>query len=112
MLFPVFLAAKSQAKRAQCISNMHQAQLASMLYMGDYDDYFMPVNHRPGLPPNAKLDRTWVQLILPYAKSFGIFTCPADTSLRDSETSFDQDLVPGDIYGQYYGASMRVDMGY
>ncbi|HVT11283.1 MAG TPA: hypothetical protein VHE55_03375 [Fimbriimonadaceae bacterium] len=96
-----------------CLSNMHQAQLATDLYMSDYDELFMPVNHRPALPPDSRLDRTWVQLILPYATSFGIFTCPADSSLREpSETTFDQDLVPGDIYSQYYTASMRVNMGY
>src|SRR5438045_723399 len=75
LLFPVFVAAKGAAKKAQCISNMRQAQIATDLYMSDYDQYFMPVNHRPGAPANARLDRTWVQLILPYAKSFGIFTC-------------------------------------
>lgn len=112
-LFPVFASARSAGKKAVCLSNMHQAQLATNMYVSDYDDLFMPVNHRPALPPNSRLDRTWVQLILPYATSFGIFSCPADTSTREgSETSFDQDLVPGDVYSQYYTASMHVNMGY
>jgi prepilin-type processing-associated H-X9-DG protein len=120
LLFPVLISAKAVAKRAQCGSNMHQAQLATTMYMDDYDQFFMPVNHRPGAPPNSRLDRTWVQLILPYTaslpkspKSFSIFTCPAETSIRDSaDETFDQDLVPGDIYSQYYSASMHVTMGY
>jgi prepilin-type processing-associated H-X9-DG protein len=120
LLFPVFVSAKSAAKRTQCSSNMRQAQLASQMYMSDYDEIFMPVNHRPGAIPNARLDRTWVQLVLPYVgsmprspKSFTIFSCPADTSARESgETVFDGDLVPGEIYSQYYTASMHVTTGY
>lgn len=114
VLFPAFLSAKSAVKRTHCSSNMQQAQKATALYMSDYDDYFMPVNHRPAEPPNARLDRTWVQLILPYVgRSFSIFTCPADESVHQAqEASFDQDLVPGDMYGQYYSASMHVNMGY
>src|SRR5690242_7478037 len=105
LLFPAFVAAKGAAKKSKCSANMRQAAAATLLYVSDYDDYLMPVNHRPGMPPNAHLDRTWVQLILPYAHSFGIFTCPADYSAKETETSFDQDLVPGDIYSQYYSAS-------
>lgn len=82
------------------------------MYMSDYDDYFMPVNHRPGLQP-SRLDRTWVQMILPYSSSFGIFRCPSDVSQRDvPEAAFDEDLIPGDIYSRYYAASMRVNVGY
>lgn len=112
LLFPVLISAKGEAKRAQCLSNMKQASAATMLYLMDYDDTFMPVNHRPGMPPNARFDRTWVQLILPYAGSFSIFSCPADASIHEDDTAFDPDLVPGDIYAQYYSASMRVTMGY
>jgi type II secretory pathway pseudopilin PulG len=112
LLFPVFLSAKGAAKKAQCLSNMRQTFLATASYMSDYDDTFMPVNHRPAMPPNARYDRTWVQLILPYAASFSIFTCPSDSSVREEDTLFDQDLVPGDIYARYYTASMRVTMGY
>jgi prepilin-type processing-associated H-X9-DG protein len=113
LLFPVFVSAKSAAKKTQCLSNMRQTQLATDLYMPDYDEYFMPVNHRPASPPDSKFDRTWVQLLLPYAKSFGIFSCPSDTGVKErAETTFDQDLVPGDVYSQYYTASMRTNMGY
>jgi len=113
LLFPVLVSVKSAALKTQCLSNMKQACEATMMYTSDYDDYFMPVNHRPGAPPNALLDRTWVQLVLPYAKSFSIFTCPGDYGTRDdSDTIFDGDLQPGDIYARYYTASMHVNMGY
>ncbi len=113
LMFPVFFSVRAAAKGSKCLSNMRQVHAASSMYWGDYDDFFMPVNHRPGMSPNPILDRTWVQLVLPYARNFSIFTCPSDWSLReDPETSFDQDLLPGDIYGQYYMASMHVNMGY
>lgn len=114
LLFPVFVTVKVAAKRTQCLSNMHQAQLATEQYLGDYDDFFMPVNHRPGMAPNPRLDRTWVQLVLPYTnRNFTIFRCPADSTFTDeSDATFDQDLVPGDIYAQYYTASMHVNMGF
>jgi prepilin-type N-terminal cleavage/methylation domain-containing protein/prepilin-type processing-associated H-X9-DG protein len=113
LLFPVFSAAKEAARRGQCLTNFRSAQQATMLYMGDYDNRFMPVNHRPGTVPNARLDRTWVQLALPYVRSFSIFKCPSDTSEREqSETAFDEDLSPGEVYAKYYTASMHINMGY
>lgn len=73
----------------------------------------MPVNHQPSAPANSLNDRTWVQLTLPYAKSFAIYNCPSDTGERPAvETTFDQDLVPGDTYSKYYSASQRVNAGY
>lgn len=112
LLFPVFQSVKASAQKSECASNIHQAQIATMLYMSDYDDFFMPINHRPGVLP-AKFDRTWVQMILPYAKSFAMFHCPSDSSPHvTTEASFDEDLIPGDIYSKYYAASMRVNYGY
>jgi len=113
LLFPVLSTVKNAAIKTQCLSNMRQAFAATVMYTSDYDDYYMPVNHRPGAPPNPILDRTWVQLVLPYAKSFSIFTCPGDWGVRDDfDTVFDGDLQPGDIYARYYMASMHVNMGY
>jgi len=51
--------------------------------------------------------------VLPYAKDFSIMSCPADNSSRPvAESTFDQDLVPGDTYSRYYTASQRSNMGY
>ena len=113
VLFPVFLSAKSAAYKATCLSNFKQVQLASSLYVNDWDDRFMPVNHQPSAPANSQNDKTWVQLTLPYANSFRIFICPSDYGQKPGvETSFDQDLVPGDTYSRYYSASLRVNTGY
>jgi len=73
----------------------------------------MPVNHQPAGEYSSKTDRTWVQMILPYAPDFGIFRCPADDTDRPRrEATFDADLVPGDTYSQYYTASLRTNLGF
>ena len=112
-LVPVFFTARNAAKAAACISNFRQAYFATNLYLTDYDDTYMPVNHQPGGDFNSKIDRTWVQMILPYAPDFGIFRCPADESDRPRrEASFETDLIPGDTYSQYYTASLHTNTGF
>ena len=113
LLLPVFRYAKDSAQRVGCLSNFKQLHLATTLYVTDWDDRMMPVNHQPAAPANSANDRTWVQLTLPYAKSFAIYNCPSDNGQHPSaETTFDQDLVPGDTYSKYYSASLRVNAGY
>lgn len=111
--FPVMRGVRASAMRATCASNFHQAQLATTLYLGDYDDHFMLVNYNgPEARPTEK-DRTWVQVILPYLATFDIFRCPADVRHRlRSDASFDIDLVPGDTYSRYYRASLLSNIGY
>ncbi len=113
LLFPVFQSTKVSAQRAACISNFHQGYFATSLYTQDYDETFMLVNHQPATEPNSRNDRTWVQLLLPYTPSFSIFHCPSDASERpQNEATFDQDLVPGDTFSQYYTASLRSNLGF
>lgn len=113
VLFPVFAAAKTGANKAVCLSNFRQAAAATAIYSQDYDDLAVLVNHQPAEPPSSRNDRTWVQLLMPYLPSFLTFRCPGDTSARPRpEATFDQDLVPGDLYSQYYTASLRVNLGY
>jgi prepilin-type N-terminal cleavage/methylation domain-containing protein len=113
LLYPVFASIKGAAKRSTCLSNFKQVGTATAMYLGDYEEYFMPVNHHPNFPQAARNDRTWVQILLPYVKSFEVFRCPADYSQRPQmESTFDEDLVPGDVYSQYYQASKRVNIGY
>jgi prepilin-type N-terminal cleavage/methylation domain-containing protein/prepilin-type processing-associated H-X9-DG protein len=113
ILFPVFTQVKAAAQKAVCASNLHQASLAMELYVGDYDDYYTPVNYEPGAGPDPVNDRTWVQLLLPYARSFEIFKDPGDTGRgAASNDSFDEDLVPYNTYESYYLASLRSDIGF
>ncbi|HEY0867440.1 MAG TPA: prepilin-type N-terminal cleavage/methylation domain-containing protein [Fimbriimonas sp.] len=113
ILFPVFAHAKQAGLRAACISNYKQLSAATGLYNSDYDDFYMPVNHQPASEPNSRNDRTWVQLVLPYVRDFSVFRCPADTSERPRpDSTFDQDLVPGDSYSRFYTASLRSNVAY
>ena len=113
ILAPVFFTIKQSAKSAVCLSNFRNAYFATSLYLGDYDDRYMPVNQQPAEEPNSRNDRTWVQMIMPYVNTYGIFRCPEDNSDRPRrEASFDTDLVPGDTYSQYYTASLRTNLGF
>lgn len=112
ILFPVFSAAKASAKRISCISNFHQVQTSSTLYMRDYDDKFMLSTHAPGLAGNSVNDRTWVQLALPYVRSFDVFFCPSDHTRERSNRMFEPNGVPGDPYGRFYSASKRTNLGF
>jgi prepilin-type N-terminal cleavage/methylation domain-containing protein len=113
ILFPVLATVKASAKQAACASNFRQAHMASMLYVGDYDDRFMPVNYElPDLEREVQKDRTWVQLLLPYVEEFGIFRCPENVRAEPrNQAIFDIDLLPGDSYGRYYRESLLSNIG-
>lgn len=114
LAFPVFASARQAAYKERCISNFKQGGLASTLYGNDYDDHFMMINQRPvTAKADAKNDRTWVQTVLPYTRTFSIFHCPSDygRKVKDEEV-FDEDIVPGDNYSRYYYASMHSNLGF
>ena len=113
LLFPVFQSAKGSALEASCLSRERQISLANALYLDDYDDRFTPVRYRPGSEDvDSRTDRTWVQLLLPYVRTFGTFKCPSDQgSAPADEASFDKDLVPGDTYSRFYSSSLRSNAG-
>ncbi|HEU6447426.1 MAG TPA: prepilin-type N-terminal cleavage/methylation domain-containing protein [Verrucomicrobiae bacterium] len=46
MLLPVLAAAKEKARRAQCVSNLHQLALAVFTYCGDSGDFMPPLKWR------------------------------------------------------------------
>jgi prepilin-type N-terminal cleavage/methylation domain-containing protein/prepilin-type processing-associated H-X9-DG protein len=112
ILLPVLAQAKAEALRTRCLSNFRNAQIASHIYIQDYDDHYMLTDYQP-LNQTSRFDRTWVQLLLPYMKTIDTFKCPADYSVRPSvETLFDQDLVPGDTESRYYQLSQLSNLGY
>ncbi len=101
ILFPVFAQAKESAKKANCISNIKQISLASLLYAHDYDDrlihylhYFIPNYVYKGsapytarmnwfgvsLPPGMLIDGlpwdTTHGRLYPYMKNTKVSDCP------------------------------------
>jgi prepilin-type N-terminal cleavage/methylation domain-containing protein/prepilin-type processing-associated H-X9-DG protein len=105
MLLPALGKAKAKAQGIRCISNLHQLNLAWILYSGDFNDR-IPVNGGVGYVatttpvPQATLNLgIWVHglcdglgftggdtnqgliqagSLFPYSKSLGIYKCPAD----------------------------------
>lgn len=75
ILFPVFARARTAAKKTADLSNSKQLGVAINLYLIDYDDYYMPSNHREG---NAFQEVHWSWMLLPYVKSEQVFVSPAD----------------------------------
>lgn len=113
VLMPALRAARESAKQAKCISNFRQLVVSTQIYLGDYDDRHVPLNHRPGQTGPPGVDRTWVQIVLPYARSYAIFRCPSDYGAkRGTEGVFDGDLVPSDTDQRFFLASQRTNFGY
>lgn len=112
ILYPVFASVKQAAVRTHCLTNFGKAGKGTTLYSVDYDDRLMPTNHRPGMPSDAVLDRTWPQLLMPYVRDFRTFSCPTKPTTMDFGGSFDPELLPGDYAARYYEASLHSDLGY
>lgn len=79
ILFPVFARARENARRATCLSNLKQLDLAMMQYTQDYDEHFLRM---PRLASNMN---TWATTLAPYLKSVQILRCPSQ-ALGDGGT--------------------------
>jgi prepilin-type N-terminal cleavage/methylation domain-containing protein/prepilin-type processing-associated H-X9-DG protein len=74
MLLPALAKAKNNAKKAQCINNLHQMGIGLLMYADDYD----------GVIPRADLPRWW-QVLAPNlgartttnVSQVKVYTCPA-----------------------------------
>jgi prepilin-type N-terminal cleavage/methylation domain-containing protein/prepilin-type processing-associated H-X9-DG protein len=91
ILFPVFSQAKAAAKKASCLSNTKQLGVATLMYLGDYDDMYPQSVYSLDAPVNAAFgvgilmpgsnDRVFTvfDAIMPYMKNQGILVCTANT---------------------------------
>jgi len=85
ILFPVFASAREKARQTSCLSNGKQQGLATLSYIQDYDGTF-PINLEnqpggPGFPPACFI--MYINELMPYEKSAGIWTCPDGLSLMN-----------------------------
>lgn len=82
ILFPVFAQAKGRARQVACASNLKQVSLAFIGYVGDYDGGW-PYSNLPDSEANRAVEGAfngWISNLLdPYAKSYEIYRCTADT---------------------------------
>lgn len=112
LLFPTLAEAKQSGDKTACLTHQHVISEAGLIYGQDYDDRFTIIDEAPVGVASSRTNRTWVQLLLPYANQFSIFRCPSDYGPREDDSIlFDQDIVPGDLTSRYYSASKRSDTG-
>ncbi|MCS6775727.1 MAG: DUF1559 domain-containing protein [Chloroherpetonaceae bacterium] len=98
ILFPVFAQARESARQTTCLSNLKQIGTATMMYLQDYDETFVPVGGTaekpwvPGLRPDQMTRTTtdpvtrvtaekpvngWSLNLLPYIRNRDLFQCPS-----------------------------------
>ena len=105
MLLPALAKAKARAQQTQCLGNVRQLQLASMLYLSDNNDRF--VNNDVGTPSSSAGLNAWIQgnvqsfttpptpyatywissgVLWQYNSSYGIYQCPSSRAMVNSAT--------------------------
>lgn len=89
ILMPVLARGKGAAQRAVSTNNVKQVVLANFLYMQDNDDSIAPnrscnLMSGPGVPGmdvfcvRGRVVLGWIDLTVPYVKSYEVFKSPAD----------------------------------
>lgn len=90
ILFPVFAQAREKARSIACMSNMKQIGISVQMYIQDSDEqlFFRPANSsarvgsgRSGVVITNTIaydQAQWWNLLMPYVKSNGVFSCPDD----------------------------------
>ncbi|AIE86360.1 type II secretion system protein [Fimbriimonas ginsengisoli] len=93
ILFPVFAQAKEAAKKTNCLSNLKQIGLATIMYANDYDDTIYPFQYNiDGADPGVRMwfgqsrasNPTWDfnnGFVGPYMKNGQIVDCPSATGI-------------------------------
>jgi len=83
ILFPVFAQAKAAAKKTVCLSNAKQMVLAILMYGNDNDDYAV-INTEAdsyNVPGETNTyEHTWMSLVQPYIKNWGLYLCPSSSA--------------------------------
>jgi prepilin-type N-terminal cleavage/methylation domain-containing protein/prepilin-type processing-associated H-X9-DG protein len=98
ILFPVFAQAREKARSVQCLSNLKQVGLATRMYSQDYDEVLVPTYiWMDGSPPQL---RYFPDLLQPYVKNSGVFTCPNWSATTPVNATYRSLLPPGEGAGK------------
>ncbi|GAB4465014.1 MAG: hypothetical protein OHK0029_35380 [Armatimonadaceae bacterium] len=83
ILFPVFAQAREKARQSVCQSNLRQLGAALLMYAQYYDERFPNAQWigPAAFPPNWYFGESSRDLLHPYVKNNGVFTCSSDTEL-------------------------------
>ncbi len=83
MLLPALSKAKARAGQTQCLSNLHQVNLAMLLYCGDNHDTTPAANSEPNAPDGIwwfykELVKSYAGINRPSSSNDVVFACPKD----------------------------------
>lgn len=89
ILFPVFAKAREKARQTSCLSNVKELGLATMMYMGDYDEVF-PHEYSCLIPGAQWPLKQWQWDVQPYVKNWAVYRCPSggDSALNTNTAPF------------------------
>jgi len=98
LLLPALARAKESGRRASCINNLHQLDLALRLYADANDGFF---------PPRTTSTR-WPAELQNYFDNLHVMVCPTDHPLPGSDT--DADAAPRsyvmNVFSDYFSAKL------
>ena len=81
ILFPVFARAREKARQTSCLSNVKELQLATNMYISDYDEKLQMYCWR--LYPGGVETKVMMQYaVQPYIKNRQILECPSHTGMH------------------------------
>ena len=85
ILLPVYAQAREKARTTDCISNLKQMGIAFIAYSQDYDEHmpqlavYIPIANSTGTFPEV-----WDQQLTQFLHDPGVFRCPDDPDLNNS----------------------------
>src|SRR5438034_927614 len=98
LVLPALARAKESGRRASCINNLHQLDLALRLYADSND----------GLFPPRTTSRRWPAALQNYFDNLRVMICPTDHPLPGSDT--DADAAPRsyvmNVFSDYFAATL------
>lgn len=104
ILFPVFARAREKARQSNCVSNVKQIVLGSLMYAQDYDEMFVPSECTTSYP--------WTALISPYIKNSQILRCPSYRGTTNTYIGYGINNVHGDGAAAYGPSAAGMPLSY